>query len=100
MNRYKSTKIEKQPDTGIRYYRNTIYPIIPFSSDDIYVVTTDGDRLDLLAQTYYNDITLWWVISAANSDLPQNSLFIPVGSQIRIPANVNNIINEYNTLNN
>lgn len=99
MNRYSSIKIEKQPETGVRYYRNVIYPNIPFSSEDIYVITTDGDRLDLLAQVYYNDYSLWWIISTAN-DLTQDSLFVPVGSQIRIPANASDIIREYNTLNN
>jgi hypothetical protein len=39
------------------------------------------------------------VISIANIELKQNSMFIPVGTQIRIPANVSSILAEYNILN-
>ncbi len=35
----------------------------------------------------------------ANDNLPQNSLFPPVGEQIRIPINVSDIIYNYNRLN-
>ncbi len=98
MNRYQN--IEKIKSTsGITYYRDNKYPIIPLSVDDIWVITTDGDRYDRLAQQYYKDYSLWWVISVANDNLPQNSLYPPVGEQIRIPANVNNIIYNYNILN-
>ena len=98
MNRYQDiTKIKNS--AGITYYRDNKYPIIPLSVDDIWVITTAGDRFDRLAQQYYNDYTLWWVISIANDNLPQNSLYPPVGEQIRIPVNVSEIISNYNSLN-
>ena len=99
MNRYKSTKIINQPETNIKYYRDTKYPIIPLSINDIYVITGEGDRYDKLAQQYYEDSSLWWIISIANDNLPQNSLFPPMGAQIRIPVNISEIINNYNSLN-
>jgi phage tail protein X len=99
MNRYQYIRIEKNSGTKVRYYRDSKYPTIPLSENDIYVITTDGDRYDLLATQYYGDSTLWWVISIANSLLPQNSIFIPVGTQIRIPQNVNGILKSYNNLN-
>lgn len=98
MNRYKNIPIIRS-STGTRYYRDSKYPRISLSSSDIYVITTTGDRLDLLAQQYYNDSSLWWIISIANEDLPQNSLFIPVGTQLRIPSDVATILSEYETLN-
>ena len=98
MNRYKNIPIIRS-STGTRYYRDSKYPRIPLSSNDIYVITTTGDRLDLLAQQYYSDSSLWWIISIANEDLPQNSLFIPVGTQLRIPSDVATILSEYETLN-
>ena len=76
------------------------YPEIPLSIDDIYVVTVDGDRFDLLANRYYGDVSLYWIISAANSNLPQNSLFPPPGTQIRIPTDVSAILAAYDKLNN
>jgi hypothetical protein len=99
MNRYQYIRIEKNPETKVRYYRDSKYPTIPLSENDIYVITVDGDRYDLLASQYYGDESLWWIISIANSLLPQNSIFIPVGTQIRIPQNVNGILKSYNNLN-
>ena len=70
-----------------------------YGENDIYVITTAEDRYDRLARQYYNDVSLWWVISAANEDLPQNTLFPTEGTQLRIPTNVNEILNNYNRLN-
>jgi hypothetical protein len=99
MNRYQNTKILNQPDTNIKYYRDVKYPMIPLSINDIYVITIEGDRYDKLALQYYNDSTLWWIISIGNDNLPQNTLNVPIGLQIRIPRNVSNIMVAYNQLN-
>ena len=63
------------------------YPEIPRLENDIYVFTTIGDKYDTLAQQYYGDSSLWWVIANANGNLDKSSLTPPLGSQIRIPAN-------------
>lgn len=98
MNRYRSNPIVSNP-SGVKYYKNTNYPEIPYSINDIYVVASDGDRLDLLASRYYNDSTLWWIISIANPHIPQDSLYAPLDTQLRIPANPGVIISNYNQLN-
>lgn len=98
MNRYQNIPIIKNSE-GTRYYKDNKYPRVPLSVNDIYVETTIGDRFDLLAFQYYGDPSFWWVISIANENLPQNSLYIPVGSQIRIPTNVSNIVTTYNVIN-
>jgi hypothetical protein len=107
MNRYQSIPIitvdKKQ------CYQTTRYPEVPLSDNDIYVYSTQGDRFDILANQYYNDQSLWWIISIANtavagtslpSDLPQNSLIIPEGKQIRIPANYPGVLSSFKQLNN
>jgi hypothetical protein len=108
MNRYQDILIlREQKDNktlGPRYRKGTKYPEVPFNENDIYVITTQGDRYDLLAQQYYGDQTLWWVISIANvgdytSEIPLNSLFIPVGTQLRIPINIQNVMLNYAQLN-
>jgi hypothetical protein len=99
MNRYQYIKIEKNLSTRVRQYRDSKYPTVPLSDTDIYVITTIGDRYDLLANEFYGDPSLWWIISISNSLLPQNSIFIPVGTQLRIPTNVNSILTSYNELN-
>jgi len=80
-------------------YTTTKYPEIPRTDNDIYVITTEGDRYDVLASNYFNDSSLWWVISSANAEYPQNSISPPVGVQIRIPGNLDSILLAYNNLN-
>jgi phage tail protein X len=98
MNRYQNIPIIKNL-AGTRYYKDNKYPRIPLSVNDIYVITTDGDRFDTLASQYYGDSSMWWIISTANESLPQNSLFIPLGTQLRIPTDVAGVMSRYNALN-
>ena len=102
MSRYTQTPQRRNRNikNGVRYYTNVFYPEIPLSESDIYVITTDGDRLDLLANEYYGDASLYWIISTANITLPQNSLHLPPGTQLRIPQDITSIINSYEQLNN
>lgn len=83
--RYSTIK-QLKSEEGKRYYLNPIYPEIPLSEDDYYVMSTYTDRYDTLALEYYNDSSLWWVIASANPKYPP-LLTIPPGVQIRIPAN-------------
>jgi hypothetical protein len=84
--------------TDPRYYKNAIYPEVPVSENDIYVITTSDDRLDLLAADYYGDTSLWWVISSANN-LPGNSLYLQNGIQIRIPFDYTQALNQFIAIN-
>ncbi len=99
MERYVSIHIESgSAITDVRYYRNVLYPEIPATEEDIYVIATVGDRLDTLAEEYYRDNSLWWIISSANR-LPGNSLYLTSGTQIRIPTNTFEIIDEFIRIN-
>lgn len=97
MNRYGTIEIVKNSKNK-RYYINNIYPDIPVSPNDVYVITTGEDRLDLLANTYYKDVTLYWIIASANS-LPCDSIYPPAGQQLRIPIDIQAIVNEYININ-
>ena len=104
MSRYNNTPLiplsEAEGNKIFPIQRSTRYPELPKDINDIYVITTEGDRLDLLAQQFYGDINLWWIISSGNPDImPQNSLFIPVGEEIRIPYNVSLAKTLFNTIN-
>jgi hypothetical protein len=89
--RYNNPEI-KYTISGKRYYKRKIYPQIPFSDTDIYVITTIGDRLDSLAYTYYRNAELWWVISIANNNSTNGSIFPQPGVQLRIPTNINYVL--------
>jgi phage tail protein X len=98
MNRYQNipkTKINKK-----LVYQTSRYPEVLLSPNDIYVYTTQGDRFDTLAQQYYSDSSLWWVISIANTDkVNQSTIVIPEGLQIRIPSTYANVIQDFNIIN-
>ena len=91
MARYSNTKIKIS--SGVRGgksipYRfktnsTTIYSSIPKTDSDIYVITQDGDRLDLLANQFYGDVNLWWYIAKANG---LTFMSIPIGTSLRIPG--------------
>jgi hypothetical protein len=101
MNRYSLIPITTTPQNSKPRYINVKYPLIFLDSQDIYVYTTQGDRYDILAQSFYSDSTLWWIINRANPSQDSNSIFPTVGAQIRIPtpSNVSVIISQYETLN-
>ena len=81
------------------YYKTNIYPEVQPTNNDYYIITTVEDRLDLLAYDFYQDSSLWWVISSANA-LPGDSIYPPVGIQLRIPQNIQSILTTYNRVNN
>jgi hypothetical protein len=96
--RYDNKTILKTSD-GKPYYKGKVYPTIPLSESDIYVVTTIGDRLDYMAYNYYRDSELYWIISIANNNVTKGSLFPIPGTQMRIPTDLNNVLNLFNQSN-
>jgi hypothetical protein len=86
--------------SGKRYYKGKIYPEIPYSDTDEYIITTIGDRLDSIAYSYYNDAELWWVISVANNNITNGSMFPIPGTQLRVPTNINSVLNLFDQVNN
>jgi len=82
-------------------FKGTVrYPLISTSFSDIYVFTDSGDRYDILAQQYYGDPSLWWVIVSANPQLPKNSYYPPEGTQLRIPTNYAGTVRNFQLINN
>lgn len=98
MNRYQNINLIKYNSTGSQYYVNNLYPDIPATEGDNYVITTLGDRFDILAANFYGDSTLWWVIPAANG-IPGDSIFPEPGIQLRIPMNLTPILQSYTSIN-
>ena len=101
MARYSNTPITTTQDNPKRRFINVKYPDIPRDISDTYVFVTIGDRYDLLAQTYYGDSSLWWIISRANPQLPSDTLYPRAGEQVRIPAmmRVPNIVSQFEFIN-
>jgi|TARA_Y100000034_G_scaffold129587_1_gene186335 hypothetical protein len=88
--RYKNTKI-KIGSNGERVFKPTMYPKIPIRDSDIFLYPKFGDRLDNLAHKYYGDVSLWWIIAKANN-LDAAHIGLEVDKQIRIPVDINLIL--------
>lgn len=84
---------------NIPYKKNVIYPEIPLDENDIYVISQYGDRYDTLAQEFYKDSELWWIISSANN-YQKGSLVVTPGVQLRIPADKSVAISLFEEVNN
>jgi hypothetical protein len=97
--RYQNITTTKLNLTGSTYYQTNVYPEVQPLNSDYYVITTVNDRLDLIAQDFYQDSSLWWVIASANA-LPGDSIYPPIGIQLRIPSSLPTILNNYNSVNN
>ena len=91
MSRYDHTVVKHRPD-GKRVLKPTMYPKIPIQDSDVFIYPKFGDRLDTLAQKYYEDTSLWWIIAKANN-LDEAHIGLEVDKQIRIPINITFIIN-------
>ena len=83
-----------------RYYKPFKYPTIPLSDKDLYIRTSIGDRLDLLANDFYKDIRLWWIIMNANVGIiRRDSYALESNLEIRIPQDIENIVAKFEALN-
>ena len=97
-NRYTYSEILKTKETKKQYLESTIYPRIKATDTDFYIISEQGDRLDILSKKYYNDSTLWWIIATANN-LNDATLSIEPGIQLRIPSDVSTILNDLQKIN-
>ena len=93
-----STKLTNKY-TKKKYLGSVLYPKIKPNDNDLYIISQQGDRLDILADKYYNDSSFWWIIAVANN-LNDASLSIEPGIQMRIPSNVSKILNDLEKINN
>ena len=83
MNRYQDLTMITDSN-GRRKYTPTFVPFFDKSDNDIYVITDDSDRLDLLANQFYGDSTAWPIIATANN-IGLGTLNIETSKQLRIP---------------
>ena len=88
MQRYKNTRIGimTKDDSNVEssFFETSYFLKVPETDDDTFIIPQHGDRLDLLANQFYGDSTLWWFIAHVNDIYTMN---IPVGTSLRIPPN-------------
>jgi hypothetical protein len=70
---------------GYEFWDLLVVDDIPVRSDEIQYTVQMTDRIDLLANKFYGDPVLWWVLAVANSMeiLPTDLKF---GAVLRVPS--------------
>ena len=98
MSRYTSSEVLKRKDSKKQYLESTIYPIVKASDTDLYIISEKGDRLDLLANKYYGDQTMWWIIATANN-INDDTFYVEPGIQLRIPTDTAKVLSDLQNIN-
>ena len=88
--RYETVKIKKDLN-GVRYFSTSYVPNIPIKDTDIFVYPLFGDRLDTIANRYYGDSNLWWIIAKAN-EIGKGKIVVDPEKKLRIPTEIGDII--------
>jgi len=83
-NRYSNIQTILKTGKG-KVYDSVLLPNIDPTDSDIVVMTVQGDRLDLLANEYYQDPSMWWVIALKN-DMTEVDISMKEGIILRIPS--------------
>lgn len=83
--RYRNIRTLRDSETNRLYHENINTTIIPDSSDDQYftVSIVEENRLDIIANTFYNTPRYWWILAFANNII--DPFDVPVGTRLRIP---------------
>ena len=94
--RYDKSKLFKD-DNGKQYLNRIEYPVIPTRDSDIFIRGVFGQTFMNLANRYYGDKDLWWIIARANNQA--ESIYMIPGKEYRIPQDTGLIFQEFNELN-
>jgi hypothetical protein len=97
MARYSSQQIKLR--NGVRVFTTTRYPRIPHRLSDVFILTSEGDRLDIISFQFYGRSDYWWIVAIANN-LGRGTLIVTGDQQIRVPIDIDEILQEFNRLNN
>ena len=95
MARYSSTSITKDKRRNYRVYKPTIYPNIPMKDSDIFIAPIVGEKLENIANKYYGDGSLWWIIAKANN-INDSTVISNKIKRIRIPIEIQQVLQNLN----
>jgi len=95
--RYKGNIVKRDKDNN-RYYKPRIIPNIPIKDTDIFVYPIYGDRFDTMAQRYYEDSNLWWIIVKAN-EISDGRIAPDPLKKLRVPTEIDDILESISQVN-
>lgn len=84
--RYRNCVLLKDKETGESLLSTREIETISYRYTDIFhkVAPNEVGRLDIIADKYYRNPLLWWVIAQAN-DIYDPIKGVPVGTTLRVP---------------
>ena len=91
--RYSKSRPKIDPKTKNRVGEIPHYHNIPPAAGDFYLLTTEGSRLDLISNQFYQTPKYWWVLALANN-MGKGTLFVTPGYQLRIPHNPHEFVSK------
>ena len=94
--RYNTSKILRD-ENGTRYLNRVEYPSIPIRDNDVFIRGVFGETFMNIANRFYQDKDLWWIIARANNQ--GDSIYTVPGKEYRIPQNITLILQELEQLN-
>ena len=97
MSRTRFTDTKKRED-GKLQYESLVLPNFEESSDDIVISISEAKRLDAIAEQFFGDPTLWWVIAVYNN-LGEASLSVKDVKYLRIPNDIQTVYDKIKELN-
>ena len=85
VSRYTTVRRIKDKLTGKLFHENWNKKQVDSSAQDEYFVITmrEENRLDIVANDYYNNPKFWWMIAIANNII--DPFDVPIGTRVRIP---------------
>lgn len=96
MSRYRTIPFRRVDEK--RVTSTSIYPEVAASEEDYYIISTIGDRFDILSQQFYGSSEYWWILASANPNVRRDTLFITPGIQLRVPP-YRTVIEAFESLN-
>lgn len=97
MSRTKFYSTKKRID-GKRQYRSFVFPTFEERSDDIVIEINGATKLDVVANNFFDDPTLWWVIAVYNN-INEPSLYVKDRQYLRIPNDIQTVYSKIKELN-
>ena len=80
-----------------RVYKPTMYPSIPMKDSDTFIAPVVGEKLENLANRFYGDGTLWWIIAKANN-INDSTVISNTLKRVRIPTEIQEVLQKLDEL--
>lgn len=86
VSRYKILRKIQELDSNEAYLETQNQRFIAQTNQDVWHTVSVGERnrLDIIANIYYKDPTMWWAIAMANEMI--SPFFVSEGTILRIPS--------------